>query len=401
MLFQIFRLRTSGSAHGSDTQKVGWLELFYDLVYVATIIALGNKLSEDVTLAGVLAFAALFVPIWWSWTGMAFYMTRFNLDDVGHRLLVFAQMFAVAVLAINVHDGLGDTSQGFALGYAAARVILILMYIRAGQQRPRVRALTARYVNGFAVAALIWLVSALVPEPARFVLWAVGLVVDFGTPLWPSTRRLQAEIPPDTHHLPERFGLFTIIVLGEAFIKVIGSASGHTLEFSNAVYGVLALIIAASLWWMYFDNVKGAVVMRRTQFAGQVWVYTHLPLLASITAYGVAAKKVVLIEPGHGLEDEQRLLGAVAVAVALCAVAVLDMTHTESARDIAHNRLALSRIAGGALVLAVGVWGEALGPGGWMAVMALICAAQIAVDLVLRYVPDSARPSTHNALAEE
>ena len=89
MLSQILQLRTTQAGHG-DEQKVGWLELFYDLVYVATIIALGNKLSEDSSTEGVLAFAALFVPIWWSWTGMAFYMTRFNQDDVGHRLLVQA-----------------------------------------------------------------------------------------------------------------------------------------------------------------------------------------------------------------------------------------------------------------------------------------------------------------------
>jgi low temperature requirement protein LtrA len=399
MLSQILQLRTSHTGHG-DEQKVGWLELFYDLVYVATIIALGNKLSEDNSTHGVLVFAALFVPIWWSWTGMAFYMTRFNLDDVGHRLLVFAQMFAISVLAINVSDGLGKTSQEFALGYVGARAVLILMYVRAGQQRPHAQVLTARYVRGFSLAALFWLTSAFVPAPARFVLWAFGLVVDFGTPLLPSTRRLQAEIPPDTHHLPERFGLFTIIVLGEAFIKVITSASGHGLELSNVLYGVLALIIAASLWWMYFDNVKGSVV-RRTRVAGQVWVYTHLPLLASITAYGVAAKKIVLLEHGHELADEKRLLVSGAVAVALFAIAILDFTHTESTRDLPHNRRALSRVAGGIAILFVGLVGEGLSPAVLMALIALVCAAQIGADLFLQNVPLSSPSRPHSPLAEK
>jgi low temperature requirement protein LtrA len=397
MLSQLLQLRTSHTDHG-DEQKVGWLELFYDLVYVATIIALGNKLSEDSSANGVLAFAVLFVPIWWSWTGMAFYMTRFNLDDVGHRLLVFVQMFAVFVLAINVSDGLGHTSQGFALGYVGARVVLILMYRRAGQQRPQARVLTTRYVKGFSLAALIWFVSAFVPEPGRFVLWAVALVVDFGTPLLPSTRRLQADIPPDTHHLPERFGLFTIIVLGEAFIKVIGSASGHELALSNALYGVLALIVAASLWWMYFDNVKGSVV-RRTWVAGQVWVYVHLPLLAAITAYGVAAKKIVLLEHGHELTGDERLLISGAVAVALLAIAVLDLTHTESARDLVHNRIALSRIAGGIVILVIGLAG--LSAVVLMALIALICTAQIGADLLLEYTPAAHPPALHRPLVEE
>jgi low temperature requirement protein LtrA len=399
MLSQILQLRTTQAGHG-DEQKVGWLELFYDLVYVATIIALGNKLSEDSSTEGVLAFAALFVPIWWSWTGMAFYMTRFNLDDVGHRLLVFAQMAAISVLAINVSDGLGSTSQGFALGYVGARVILILMYRRAGQQRPQARALTARYVRGFSLAAAVWFVSAFVPEPTRFYLWAVALVLDFGTPLLPSTRRLQAQIPPDTHHLPERFGLFTIIVLGEAFIKVIGSAEGHELALTNALYGVLALIVAACLWWMYFDNVRGSVV-GRTWLAGQVWVYTHLPLLAAITTYGVGAKKVVLLEHGHGLDSEYRLLLGGAVAVALFAIAILDLTHTESARDLAHNRIALSRFAGGIVILGLGLMGGSLSPLVLMALMALVCVAQIGADLFLEYEPVEHQAVPRQSLAEE
>jgi low temperature requirement protein LtrA len=399
MLSEILQRRTSRTSHG-DEQKVGWLELFYDLVYVATIIALGNKLSGDSSTKGVLAFAALFVPIWWSWTGVAFYITRFNMDDVGHRLLVFAQMFAISVLAINVSDGLGATSQGFALGYVGARVVLILMYHRAGQQRPQARALTDRYVRGFSLAAAIWLVSAFVAEPARFYLWAVAMVVDFGTPLLPSTRRLQAEIPPDTHHLPERFGLFTIIVLGEAFIKVTGSAEGHHLGLINALYGVTALVVAAGLWWMYFDNVRGSVV-RRTWIAGQVWVYTHLPLLIAITAYGVAAKKIVLLEDGHDLDSQYRWLLSGAVAVALLAIAVLDLTHTESARDVVHNRIALSRFVGGIVILGLGLIGDSLSPLGRLVLIALVCAAQIGTDLYLEYVPVESSTIPRQSLAEE
>ncbi len=387
MVSGLFQLRTSKSEHGQD-QKVGWLELFYDLVYVATVIALGDKLGDDVSLGGVGSFVVLFLPIWWTWTGMAFYITRFNVDDVGHRLLVFMQMFAIAVLAINISDGLGDTSQAFALAYVGARSMLVLMYLRVGQQRPQARRLTMRYASGFSLAASIWLISAFVPQPARFVLWAVGMIVDFGTPLLPSTRRLQADIPPDTHHLPERFGLFTIIVLGEAFIKVITSASGHELHTSNGLYGALALVVAVTLWWIYFDNVKGSVV-RRTRFAGQIWVYTHLPLVAAITAFGVASKKVVLLEPGHALKDEYRLLLTGAVAAALFAIAVLDLTSTENSSDLARNWVAFARMASAVVILALGLLGDTLGAGVLMAVVAAACSIQIVID-ISRSVPAAA-----------
>ncbi|MBI5961365.1 MAG: low temperature requirement protein A [Chloroflexi bacterium] len=388
----IFRLHISKTEH-AEGQRVGWLELFFDLVYVATVIALGDRLSNDISLEGVLSFAALFIPTWWTWTGTAFYITRFNLDDVGHRLLIFAQMFAVAILAINIHDGLAETSQGFALGYVGARLCLIFMYLRAGRQRPRARQLTTRYATGFALAALIWFVSVFVPEPARFFFWIAGMVIDFGTPLLPSTRRLQAENPPDTHHLPERFGLFTIIVLGEAFIKVITHASEEEhLKLANALYGGLALITAASLWWIYFDNIKGSVV-RRTQFAGQVWVYMHLPLVASITAFGVASKKIVLLEAGHDLHNEEHLLAAGAVSLALIAIAILDLATTETTQELTDNQVALMRLGSAIVILIVGLAGPLLGAGGLLGVIALACAIQVVAD-VYRYarVPSAGDP---------
>jgi low temperature requirement protein LtrA len=206
------------------------------------------------------------------------------------------------------------------------------------------------------------------------------MVIDFGTPLLPTTRRLQARIPPDTHHLPERFGLFTIIVLGEAFIKVISHASEVELHRANALYGALALVVAASLWWIYFDNVKGSVV-RRTRFAGQVWVYTHLPLVAAITAFGVGANKVVLLEPGHLLDGEKRLLMSGAIGVALLAIAVLDLATTESARDLTRNWIAFIRIGGSGLIMVIGLAKYGMSAGLLMLLAATICAVQVAADI--------------------
>src|SRR5215216_371607 len=136
-------------------RKVSWLELFYDLVYVATIVQLGNKLSEDVSGEGFLGFILLFVPIWWVWMGTTFYANRFVATDLIHRLLVFGQIFVISALAIHVFDGLGETSAGFALAYAAARGLLVLMYLRAAHFVDVARPLARRYATGFAIAALI------------------------------------------------------------------------------------------------------------------------------------------------------------------------------------------------------------------------------------------------------
>ena len=92
--------------HDAEAERrVTWLELFYDLVYVAAIIQLGNALSKDVSPVGLVAFVALFIPIWWSWTGITFYINRFVVDDFWYRMLIFVQIGFIAILAMSVPKG--------------------------------------------------------------------------------------------------------------------------------------------------------------------------------------------------------------------------------------------------------------------------------------------------------
>jgi len=113
-------------------RRATWLELFYDLVFVVVIFQLAHKLEDAISLKGFLGFLALFVPVWWSWIGAVFYATRFDTDDLGHRILVLLQMVGAAFLAVYVSDAFVDGSVGFALSYAAIRIILVLEYVRTG-----------------------------------------------------------------------------------------------------------------------------------------------------------------------------------------------------------------------------------------------------------------------------
>jgi hypothetical protein len=153
---------------GHEDRKPTWLELFYDLIYVAAIIQLGNLLAADASLAGAAMFVFLFVAVWWSWTGMMFYFNRFVADDPLQRMLLFAQMFAIAAMAVTVSQAFGAGSAAFALSYFAVRAILVLLYLRAHRAVAGARPLIGRYVAGFGLAALVWLASAFVPPPYRF-----------------------------------------------------------------------------------------------------------------------------------------------------------------------------------------------------------------------------------------
>lgn len=379
-----------------EHRKVAWLELFYDLVYVAIVVQLGNKLSEDVSPEGILGFVVLFIPIWWVWMGMTFYSNRFVVDDLPHHLLVLGQIFVVSALAIFVFDGLDDTAQGFALAYVAARGILVIMYLRAAHFIDAARPLARRYAFGFSIAAVMWVISAFVPPPLRFILWAVGLLIDFYTPLSPESLRQQRTLPPSPHHLPERMGLFTIIVFGESFIKVIGGFSGHDIELSRALIAFLGLVLVGGLWWVYFENIaEHAVNWAR---GANIWLYTHLPLQLALVAMAVGVYKfITLHDPEHGLPDNYRLLLCGSVALALVATSVIELFTVKNNEERPGRPEIFVHIAGAVIALLAGVFGHGMTELTVITLLALISVVQVVFDLYRRagYHPTDAPLETH------
>ncbi|MEH1839396.1 MAG: low temperature requirement protein A [Nostoc sp.] len=362
-----------------EERRATWLELFYDLVFVVAVSQLAHNLNEDISLSGLFGFVVLFIPIWWSWIGTTFYANRFDSDDVGHRLLIAIQMLAATAMAINIHHGLGESSPGFAISYALGRSVLVIEYMRAGRHIPIARPLTTRHAIGFAIAALLWLISAFVPIPWRFGFWTLGIIIDFATPL--TVRKFQVGLLPHASHLPERFGLFTIIVLGEAIIAVVNGVSEHKWNTLTGISGVFGLIIAFSWWWVYFDNLGGKPIeMARTH--GKVglvylWLYTHLPLVIGIAAAGVGVEQILLSKPTLALPDFQRWL--ICVSVALCSLAV-SLLHRFGV--ICYCKIRFQFRLGGAVVLiAIAIFGKGLLPVAVIGLVAVVSAMQVVQDL--------------------
>jgi low temperature requirement protein LtrA len=162
---------------------VTWLENFYDLVVAIIVFQLSRDLDHDVSVYGFLSFVVLFIPVIWSWIGVTFYSTRFETDDLAHRLLMLLQIAAAAFMAVSVPDGLGKNSVWFALSYAVMRTILVIEYLRTRRNIPAARQLTTRYSIAFSIAAGIWFASIFVPPQSRLILWIIGLAIDIGSPL--------------------------------------------------------------------------------------------------------------------------------------------------------------------------------------------------------------------------
>jgi low temperature requirement protein LtrA len=211
------------SLENSDRERhASWLELFFDLVFVLAVAQVAYSFSHDLTISGALRYSAVFAFVWWAWVGYAFYANRFESEEALYRLLMFAGMLGIAALAMSVRGAFTpEGAAAFTLSYIAVRAVLIILYARAAYYVPLAREFCVRYILGFSFGAALWLSSLLFAAPFRYWLWAAGFVSELLTPF--INNRIINRTPFDTSHMPERFGLFTIIVLGEA---VIGAATG-------------------------------------------------------------------------------------------------------------------------------------------------------------------------------
>ncbi|BAZ15985.1 low temperature requirement A [Calothrix sp. NIES-4071] len=383
------RLRTSEE---ESERRATWLELFYDLVFVVAVSQLAHNLKEDISISGFLGFVFLFIPVWWSWIGTTMYANRFDSDDIGRRLLVGLQMLTAAAMAVNIHHGLTENSTGFATSYALSRIVLVIEYVRAGSYIPEARPLTTRYAAGFAIAAIIWLISDFVVLPWRFAVWGIGIVVDLVTPF--TARKYQLKLLPHASHLPERFGLFTMIVLGEAIIAVVDGVSEQRWDIYSTMGAVLALTTAFSLWWVYFDNLGGTPIVA-AKSEGRVrkmllWLYTHFPLVIGIAAAGVGVEEVLLSEQTQPLPDKIRYLMCGSVALCWLALAILHRTGV-----IRYCKMrAKYRLCGAVAATALLFFGKGLLPVVVIGIIAGIAIFQVVQDLT------GARPTTRIADAD-
>jgi low temperature requirement protein LtrA len=361
-------------------RRVTWLELFFDLVFVAAVAQVDAPLVNDYTVAGIGRFFAFFLLIWWAWTGHTIYSTRFDTDDVVQRVLTLLQMFAVAAMAANAKDAFSSVSSaGFGAAYAAMRVILVLQYVRA-RRVPESRQLTTHYALGFGAAAAVWLVSAVVPTPWRYWMWAVALLIDLGTPVL--AVRHAERFPPDAAHLPERFGLFTIILLGESIVAVMhGMESQPAWSVPAALCAFQGMAIAFCFWWWYFDGASGAsmrhVQTRRQAKLFHIWSYAHLPMYLGIAIVAIGIKHIISLQPSARLQPAEAWIFCAAVALVMLAITTLSFTSDSRGNNQRLTARLLPQYLLASLVLAAGTIGDRVLPVSLVSGVTMACILQV------------------------
>ena len=297
-LIQPPRLRTG------EERTATRLELFFDLAYVLAVAEIAGAYYKDPTWHGTFVFAGLFTVVWWSWVTTTIYANRFDTNDVIYRLAKLAGAFAAAGLAASASRALGEDSVPFAACYIGLRILLLLLYLRAYRHVPEARPNIRVYLASTGAGALLWGISLLLPEPARYVLWALGVLVDIAGPF--VATRLTGNIPLHLEHLPERFGLFVILVLGESIAAVVTGLHASGWKIDSLIVAALGFTVAAALWWSHFD-LGGAAAKRQLVIRGgqevsiehDAYVFAHLPITLGLAAAGVGIEHFVVQPVGE------------------------------------------------------------------------------------------------------
>ena len=321
----IMRPRSPHEQHRAATP----LELLFDLVFVVAIAqaasAFHHSISEAHAAEGLVGFLMVFYGIWWAWMNFTWFASAYDCDDVPYRLVVFVQIAGALIFAAGVKQMFATHDMNIATvgGYVIMRLAQVAQWVRAALSDPNHRTTAFRYAIGIASCQAAWVAAFAGPAS-----WAVPAFVIFGTvelivPMWAERAGVTTWHP---HHVCERYGLLTIIVLGESILAATVAVqtaleSGERLA-SLAPIIIGGLVIVYAMWWLYFyrpvhdllrhDNLRGAFL----------WGYGHFLVFTAAAAVGAGLSVAVDVASHHAAIGTfgAGMAVAIPVAVYLCAL---------------------------------------------------------------------------------
>ena len=325
----------------AGTQRTAtWLELFFDLAFVLVVAELASGLRNDLTPHGAMVFAGLFTSVWWAWAGFTFYANRFDTDDLVYRLAKLAAMLAVAGLAASVTEATTTRTAQFAICQTVLCLVLVALYL----------------------------------------CWALAVAGEAAAPILATAR--SAGLPLHLEHLPERFGLLIILVLGESVAAVAVGVHDTHWDPTTVTAAILAFVVAASLWWTYFDLTGAATTHTLAQRAGHrttplhdIYAYGHWPIALGLTAAGVGLEDAILHADQPSLSTAARWILCGGIALYLLSLTAIQGGIAGSLR----SSLPWPAI-GVPLILAVGL-ASRFQPAAVLTAVALILLGEVAAGL--------------------
>jgi low temperature requirement protein LtrA len=289
-----------GPSSATSDPASRWIELFYDLIFVAALLIFSVAVGHVHPASGIIWLVLVFAALWWVWFTTTVCANRFHMVDLRHRLLLLFQMLVIVLMAMEARVSVVGDSAYLAAEYGFLLLTVGFMYFRAARRSgssDRGYAMRLAVLN--AVTAVCFFVAAPLPESGRLILSAVSLVLL----VIASIAMLQRADPfsaIDEEHLLERMGAFTLIVCGEAFVEIAISVSDATIDTVNIAALIFEFILVFALFTSYFDDIPAAGLNRRRSGP---WALLHLVTQIGIAGTAVAASKLINLKISHRLPD--------------------------------------------------------------------------------------------------
>jgi low temperature requirement protein LtrA len=291
--------RTSGFEHSSTSmaeKKVTWLELFYDLLFVAAVSKASHVLlhveTGTIPLEYLSKFILIFVPIWWAWVGQSVFVNRFGQDIFSHRIFLILQLFFVLIMTASLSVNFDQYYVSFLVGYVGLRAMTAIQYLTVHKNEEADRKSTAWYLGSrFWIGLVISSLSLFFDSWVRYAVLYAGITVDILLPL--IGRKYLVKSPINTHHLLERFSLFTLILLGESVVSILAVLQSSHWTWQSILFALLTFLLIIAMWWQYFDNVEKKVD-KSIETAGQTIIYGHLFIYISLSMIAASIQLLFL-----------------------------------------------------------------------------------------------------------
>jgi low temperature requirement protein LtrA len=390
--------RNTNEPHRASTP----LELLFDLCFVVAVSQAARELNDSLSVdhigSGVVGYVMVFFAIWWAWVNFTWFASAYDVDDVAYRLLTFVQIIGVLILAAGVSGAFehGDFTV-ITLGYVVMRVALVTQWLRAAHGDRAGRSAAHRYAAAITVVQLGWIARLFVPHLAGEVAFWFLALAEMLVPAWAEHDGRGTAWHPQ--HISERYGLFTLIVLGEcvaAATVAMQSASGSGLSAPQVGVATGGLLLIFGLWWWYFEHPSedGLRVSRSLAF---LWGYAHYAVFASVAALGVGLE-VAVESTRRGSDVSPTTAGcAVSISVAVYLVATGAVQVRLNPSGVLKTRFLVPFVA---LILIVGVSARPLSIGVTLLLLGLIVVGLVLLDRLAPSLhrgapePDEGRPHT-------
>lgn len=318
--YRPFGPRDPGEIHRTATP----LELFFDLVTVIAVAAAAAGLHHGIAdghgLAAIPVFLLAFLAIWWAWINYTWYASAYDNDGPLYRLLTFWIMGGALLLAAAIPRFIVDLDPAVpVLAYVVMRIGMVALWLIAARHDPARRVTALRYAFGIAASQAFWVFFAVVADPGSASIYLFFLAGWLGEFLVPVFAERASPTPWHAHHIVERYGLLMIIMLGE--ILLAGSLSfaraGEAVGLASPLLQIAlaGLVIAFSMWWLYFSRDDHLRVHLPDRLHTFVWGYGHVLPYGAAAAVGAGFAALVDIATGHA--EISAKAGDIAVAMPL------------------------------------------------------------------------------------